>query len=454
MSKQVTYCFVEESFSGTLTVRPGDTLASVRKRVLGATRSKVVDSWGDKEDKGETYVHNNPESVLIVSDQHGFSTSRDNKKTVSEMCKDTLIALVPSQSKDRQLPVHLAVQIPYNQHSPLLEKMKHHKNGNESTTRNSTAQDEVEDPSQKFFEMMDKMQKEMDAMKNVHAQSQRNSDAAIKQLEEDRTVDRKRIQVLEESIREKEGTVDKGRTQMLEATIKELEKELTINMVRVEDMEKEITVHKSRIQTLEGSVRAVEKGLTVDKASINTLKEQVNSHRVHPNKLDDTNAQPGSKWEKMDDELQEFRDVQNDIARWIYTKDVTALDRIKARQLLRAAQEMLAVAIGVSEPRYGAWRAWRDALGPSQVLSERVAKAHQLLCATPVQLNEKTRKFVSSEDGMRLVSEYHDHSPIRAMGNSATHPSPVSIKSFNDTVKRHEKVAGLDALMLFACVGL
>ena len=130
------------------------------------------------------------------------------------------------------------------------------------------------------------------------------------------------------------------------------------------------------------------------------------------------------------------------------------LDRIKARHLLTTAQANLAALAGVSTfPRSHQLRAtiaWRDALGPSTEVSDRLATARNLLSTSRVQSDPKASQFIQSEAGMRLVCEHP--SSIRAMGDNAAHPSSRSTKLFRDTVSRHEESEGLTAIMHFVCI--
>ncbi len=81
------------------------------------------------------------------------------------------------------------------------------------------------------------------------------------------------------------------------------------------------------------------------------------------------------------------------------------LDRIKLRYLLNRGQEMLAVAAELTNSSFGASFAWKEALGPSDDLPTRLAEARALLDHPSISLDQATRAFVSSPEGLSLVVE-------------------------------------------------
>ena len=73
------------------------------------------------------------------------------------------------------------------------------------------------------------------------------------------------------------------------------------------------------------------------------------------------------------------------------------LDRIKLRHLLDKAQEILAVATGLTtQGEFGASLAWRVALGSSDDLSTRMTLARALLHKPGIKLDQRTQTFAST----------------------------------------------------------
>lgn len=127
------------------------------------------------------------------------------------------------------------------------------------------------------------------------------------------------------------------------------------------------------------------------------------------------------------------------------------LDRIKLRHLINFSQEHLAIAAELVQNHYGASLAWRVALGPSQDLPPRLARARELLGEPTIQLDEPTRQLVSSDEGMSLVVEHQ--SKIRDRGDKVAHPRTVSRGSYDGPISRHPitmDIPGLQVLTEFA----
>jgi hypothetical protein len=128
------------------------------------------------------------------------------------------------------------------------------------------------------------------------------------------------------------------------------------------------------------------------------------------------------------------------------------LDRIKLRHLLNKGQEMLAIAVGLTNVPFGASLAWREALGSSEDLSTRLAEARMLLDRPGVTLDEPTRAFVSSSEGLSLVAEAK--SSIRVGGDKVAHPVTVPRTHFDGPISRNPfpwETSGLRALVDFVC---
>jgi len=128
------------------------------------------------------------------------------------------------------------------------------------------------------------------------------------------------------------------------------------------------------------------------------------------------------------------------------------LDRIKLRHLLNRGQEMLAVAVGLTNGSFGASFAWREALGPSDDLPTRLAEARALLDRPGISLDQRTRAFVSSPEGLILVVEAR--SSIRLRGDRVAHPVTVPRTHFDGPISRNpfpSEIPGLRALVDFVC---
>ena len=126
------------------------------------------------------------------------------------------------------------------------------------------------------------------------------------------------------------------------------------------------------------------------------------------------------------------------------------LDRIKLRHLLNKAQEMLAIATGLSQGDFGASLAWREALGSSDDLSTRLTLARALLHKPGIKLDQHTQTFISLDQGLRLVVEAN--SLIRQRGDRVAHPKNVSRGLFNGPIFRNpyeSETPGLQALVDF-----
>jgi hypothetical protein len=128
------------------------------------------------------------------------------------------------------------------------------------------------------------------------------------------------------------------------------------------------------------------------------------------------------------------------------------LDRIKLRHLLNKAQEMLALAAGLTQEPFGASLSWREALGTPDDSSARMTQARALLRAPGVRLDQPTERFVSNDDGMRLIVEAI--SPIRQRGDRVAHPISVPRGQFDGPISRNfhsSETSGLQALADFVC---
>lgn len=127
------------------------------------------------------------------------------------------------------------------------------------------------------------------------------------------------------------------------------------------------------------------------------------------------------------------------------------LDRIKLRHLLSRAQEKLAIATGLADSNRGASLAWREALGPSDDLSTRLAIARNLLHQPGIELDQPAQTFVASPEGLRLVVEAR--SSIRLRGDKVAHPDVVTRAHFEGPVSRNIslEISGLQALVNYVC---
>ncbi|KZP32672.1 hypothetical protein FIBSPDRAFT_774645 [Athelia psychrophila] len=151
------------------------------------------------------------------------------------------------------------------------------------------------------------------------------------------------------------------------------------------------------------------------------------------------------KWAELEEEMDNLRqhllEVEEnalDMADWVVSGDTPTLDRITIRQLIDKAQGNLAVQAGLTDGnRGGASRAWKDALGPSLELPERLEKARSLLRSPNIQLDSRTTKFLSSTEGMKLVAEAHS-SIFRSRGDeTAPVAADVSHAPFADPVSKY-----------------
>src|SRR5882762_6667853 len=111
------------------------------------------------------------------------------------------------------------------------------------------------------------------------------------------------------------------------------------------------------------------------------------------------------------------------------------LDRIKLRHLLNKAQEMLALAAGLTREPFGASLSWREALGTPDDSSARLTQARALLRAPGIQLDQPTERFVSRDDGMCLVVETNSH--IRQRGDRVAHLISVPRGHFDGPISRN-----------------
>jgi hypothetical protein len=128
------------------------------------------------------------------------------------------------------------------------------------------------------------------------------------------------------------------------------------------------------------------------------------------------------------------------------------LDRIKLRHLLNRGQEMLAVAVGLTDKPFGASLAWREALGSSDDLPTRLAQARALFDRPGISLDQPTRAFVSSPEGLSLVVEAR--SSIRLRGDRVAHPVTDTRTHFDGPLSRNpfpSETPGLQVLVDFVC---
>ena len=128
------------------------------------------------------------------------------------------------------------------------------------------------------------------------------------------------------------------------------------------------------------------------------------------------------------------------------------LDRIKLRHLLNKAQEILAIATGLTQDKFGASLAWREALGSSDDLSTRLTLARTLLDKPGIKLDQRTQTFISLDQGLRLVVEAK--SPIRQRGDKVAHPTNITRGLFDGPIMRNPfalETPGLQALADLVC---
>ena len=128
------------------------------------------------------------------------------------------------------------------------------------------------------------------------------------------------------------------------------------------------------------------------------------------------------------------------------------LDRIKLRHLLNKAQEMLAVAAGLTQDGFGASLAWREALGSSDNMSTRLTLARAILHNPRIKLDQPTQTFISLTQGLSLVVEAK--SLIRQRGDRVAHPTNITHVLFDGPISRNQyasETPGLQALVDFVC---
>jgi hypothetical protein len=88
-------------------------------------------------------------------------------------------------------------------------------------------------------------------------------------------------------------------------------------------------------------------------------------------------------------------------------------------------------------------------LGHTEDFATRLATAHDLLRQEHVQLDDRTRQFCESPEGMRLVVE--KVSEIRERGDRVAHQTPPTRKIYDGALKRFDN-AGMRAIAEFVCV--
>jgi len=128
------------------------------------------------------------------------------------------------------------------------------------------------------------------------------------------------------------------------------------------------------------------------------------------------------------------------------------LDRIKLHHLLNKAQEMLAVATGLTQDGFGASLAWREALGSSDNMSTRLTLARAILHNPRIKLDQPTQTFISLTQGLSLVVEAK--SLIRQRGNRVAHPTNITRVLLDGPISRNpyaSETPGLQALVDFVC---
>jgi hypothetical protein len=117
--------------------------------------------------------------------------------------------------------------------------------------------------------------------------------------------------------------------------------------------------------------------------------------------------------------------------------------------LLNIAQEELALSTQLTDTPTGASLIWRDRLGYTQDFSTRLATAHNLLRQEHVQLDDRTRRFRDSPEGMCLVVE--KASEIRERGNKVAHQTPPTRKIYNGALNGFND-EGMGEIADFVCV--
>ncbi|KAG9310652.1 hypothetical protein JVU11DRAFT_9232 [Chiua virens] len=363
-----------------------------REDTLDKVREKV--HTATKKSLGETWdvdqnniVHPSVKSVVIFSDTCGLISCDKDTQLASEVCEKSLLALIPSplNSNMGNLPVSLPVQVPFVLQSPLFSC---------NSRRNQLSSN--------------------DDMAKIVQQLQEKMHRIEEKLQETLVASKKVIQD-NEALRQKNKKV-------------------------IQDNEALRQENKKVIQDNE-ALRQENKTLE------QRLMEDSKAHQESLSRLQTQN-------ESLQRRVGELEAEQAEHAEWIHSQDTNLLDCIKARHLLTVAQEKLADIAGVGgsgiqENRVRRAHAWKEALGPSKVLSDRLAQARHLLDDAPKPLDAKASIFVQSDEGMRLVSEYS--SSIRAMGDRAAHPPTTALKLVRDAVMRHKEQVGLSALMYFAC---
>lgn len=88
-------------------------------------------------------------------------------------------------------------------------------------------------------------------------------------------------------------------------------------------------------------------------------------------------------------------------------------------------------------------------MGYTEDFATRLATAHDLLHQGHVQLDDRTRRFRDSSEGMRLVVE--KASEIRERGDRVAHQTPPARKIYNGALTRFDD-AGMRAIADFVCV--
>lgn len=128
-------------------------------------------------------------------------------------------------------------------------------------------------------------------------------------------------------------------------------------------------------------------------------------------------------------------------------------DNIKLRHLVAKAQGNLALQVGLNCDNFSPRRAWRDALGPSRDISQRLERPRSLLGSPNITLDSRTQAFLSSAEGMTLVAEVVLR--IRSRGDEVAHPvgaanaefiEPISPSGFSMTT-----TPGIQALVDLTC---
>jgi len=171
------------------------------------------------------------------------------------------------------------------------------------------------------------------------------------------------------------------------------------------------------------------------KARLDKFVEQNAALKMEVESLRQANADLEQRVRQLEIENEQFLSMVN--------QDKEAMNRIKARHLLTVVQEHLAIMTGVTDSKIHAAAKWRDSLGPSVSLSNRLEIAKKKLAPAANQ-DLDLRKFVNSA-GFELVASAT--TDIQTRGDAAAHPNPVDEKQYTNVVAGHN---GLQSLLVYA----